>query len=107
MYVAEYNNHRIQVFTPEGQYLRMFGSKGAGPGELCVPAGVAINGDRVYVAEITNNRVSVFSTEGKFMKSFGRKGKAKTQFQHPCSVHVNKDGFILVADRENGRIQVF
>ena len=41
------------------------------------------------------------------MKSFGHKGKAKAQFQSPRSVHVNKDGFILVADRDNDRIQVF
>ena len=105
MYVAEYNNHRIQVFTPEGQYLRML-SKGAGPGELCRPAGVAIDGDQVYVAEGGNHRLSVFSTEGKFLKSFGVKGKAKAQFQYPHSVHVNKDGFIFVADCDNRRIQV-
>jgi len=107
VYVSDIGNHRIQVFTPEGQYLRMFGSEGAGPGELLQPTGVAIDGDRVYVAEVSNNRVSMFNTEGKFLKSFGCKGKAKAQFQSPRSVHVNKDGFILVADFSNDRIQVF
>ena len=107
VYVADSSNRRIQVFTPEGQYVRKFGSKGAGPGELCEPAGVAIDGDLVYVAESGNHRVSVFSAEGKFLKSFGHKGEVKAQFQSPRTVHINKDGFILVADRENGRIQVF
>jgi len=87
--------------------VRMFGSKGAGPGELYRPKGVAIDGDRIYVAESDNHRVSVFSTEGKFFKSFGCKGEAKAQFQCPRSVHVNKDGFILVADYGNNRIQIF
>jgi len=99
--------YRIQVFTPEGQYLRTFGSKATGPGELCDPRGVAIDGDRVYIAEYGNHRVSVFNTEGKFLKSYGCKGEAKAQLQWPCSVHVNKDGFILVADCINHRIQVF
>jgi len=107
VYVADYSNHRIQVFTPEGQYLRTFGSKGAGPGELHDPAGVAIDGDRVYVAEVNNHCVSVFSTEGKFLKSFGYKGEAKAQFQSPRSVHVSKDGFTLVTDDGKNQIQVF
>ena len=107
MYVADYNNHRIQVFTPEGRYVRMFGSRGAGPGELCDPRGVAIDGNRIYVVEYGNQCVSVFNTEGKFLKSFSCKGKAKGQFQAPFSVHVKKDGFILVADLGNDRIQVF
>ena len=85
----------------------MFGSKGAGPGELCKPTGVAIDGDQVYVAEYVNHRVSVFSTKGNFLKSFGCKGEAKGQFQHPRSVHGNKDGFILVADCDNCRIHIF
>ena len=107
VYVADFYNHRIQVFTTEGQYLRKFGSKGTGPGELREPAGVAIDGDRVYVAERDNHRVSVFSTEGKFLKSFGDKGEAKAQLLRPRSVHINKDGFILIADCDNDRIQVF
>ena len=106
-YVADNDNNRIQVFTPEGQYLRTFGSQGAGPEELCKPAGIAVDGDQVYVTEDGNHRVSVFSTEGKFLKSFGCKREARAPFRCPRSVHVNKDGFILVADRQNGRIQVF
>ena len=107
VYLADEHDHHIQVFTPEGQYLRMFGSLGTGPGELCEPAGVAIDGDQVYVTEYSNDRVSVFNTEGKFLKSFGCKGEAKAQFKFPRSVHVNKDGFILIADYGNNRIQVF
>ena len=85
----------------------MFGSKGAGPGELYRPKGVAIDGDRIYIAESDNHRVSVFSTDGKFLKSFGCEGEAKAKFQVPHSIHVTKGGFILVADHDNDRIQVF
>ena len=71
--------------------MRMFGSKGAGPGELGKPEGVAIDGDRVYIAEYANHRVSIFNTEGHFLKSYGCKGETKAQFQYPRSVHVNKE----------------
>jgi len=89
------------VFTPEGLYLRKFGSEGAGAGQLSFPTGIAIDGDRVYVAEHGNNRVSVFSTEGRFLKSFGQKGREKSQFKSPHTIHVSKDRFILIADRCN------
>ena len=101
VYVADHSNHRIQVFTPEGQYLSGIGMC---PGELSYPVGVAIDGDRVYVTENVKNRVSVFSIEGR---SFGRKGEVNAQFRSPRSVHVNKDGYIIVADFSNNRIQVF
>ena len=107
VYVADYSNHRVQVFTPEGQYLRMFGIKGTCASELFYPAGIAVDGDQVYVAEYANHRISVFSTEGKFLKLFGHRGSAIAEFQCPHSVHVNKDGFILIADHKNNRIQVY
>ena len=34
LYVADFENHRVQVFTAEGNYLRQFGRKSSGEGEL-------------------------------------------------------------------------
>ena len=34
VYVANYNNHSIDVFTSDGKYLRRFGSRGSGDGQL-------------------------------------------------------------------------
>ncbi len=50
--MADRDNHHIQVFTAEGNFLRMFGRRGVGRGELNEPRGVAIDSsDRVYVSE--------------------------------------------------------
>ena len=43
MYVAYQYNHRIQVFTVDGVYLRQFGKKGKGEGELNEPVSIAID----------------------------------------------------------------
>ena len=103
VYVTDDQN-RIQVFSPNGQYKTSIGHKIAG--EL-IGTGVAIDGDRVYVTEGGNHRISVFSTEGTFLTSFGHKGNKNAQFHHPQSVYVSRDGFILIADCDNDRIQVF
>ena len=66
--MADTRNHRIQVFTAEGKFLKMFGKRGHGRRELDRPDGVAIDtDDMVYVTEGGNCRVSVFTSEGDFI----------------------------------------
>ena len=98
----------IQVFTAKGKYLRKFGSKGSGQGELNFPSAIAIdNDDVVYVTEQANHRVSIFKTDGTFLTSFGTRGNGPGQFDCPNGIAVDKDGFIYVSDTSNGRVQIF
>ena len=55
-------NHRIQIYSPEGEYINSFGTYGDGYGELNLPWGIHVDefGD-VYVADWGNNRVKIFS----------------------------------------------
>ena len=72
LYVADFRNNRVQVFSQNGTYLRTFGMHGSGPGELSSPVCVHVDHDYVYVVEWRNHRVSVFHTSGAFITSFGR-----------------------------------
>ncbi len=107
VYVADRLNDRIQVFTPEGQFLRKFGDQGGGGGKLRKPSSITIGGNRVYVTERDNGRVVIFTTDGQFLHSFGTKGEEPGQFKSPWGITIDRNGFILVADRDNNRIQVF
>ena len=112
MYVTDTSNHRIQVFTADGVYLRQFGSKGEeegeGVGELNQPASIAIDSSNtVYIGECGNNRVSIFSTDGKFIESFGRGGKGPVEFSSPYGLAVDKNGTLYVSDWWKNRIQIF
>lgn len=52
VYISEYENHRISIFTSMGQFVMSFGKKGEGPGEFLHPYGVAVGGcGEVYVAD--------------------------------------------------------
>src|SRR5918995_440050 len=66
-YVSEYGeNDRIQVFSPEGGWLRQWGGHGLEPGEFLRPRALAIDDrDRIYVADSCNHRIQVFDTQGK------------------------------------------
>lgn len=50
----------LQVFDKNsGVYLRQFGSRGEGNGQLQYPNGVAVDGAHLYVTEKGNHRVQV------------------------------------------------
>ncbi len=102
-----HDNHRIQVITPEGQYLRKFGSQGSECGQLSYPTSLAIDKDRVYVNKYGNDRVSVFTTTGQFLHSFGTRGEEPGQFESPRGIAIDGNGFILVSDCDNKRIEIF
>ena len=108
VYVTDSSNHRIQVFTASGKFLRIFGRYGEGRGELNCPAGIRVDtNDIVYVSEVANGRVSVFTCEGQFITSFGRKGKVLGEFDRPVGLAVDNYGVVYVCDFFNNRIQCF
>jgi DNA-binding beta-propeller fold protein YncE len=54
-----------------------------------------------------NSRVAVFNKDGEPIRQFGEFGKGPGQFNNPHSIAVDVKGNVYVADRGNGRTQVF
>jgi hypothetical protein len=65
LYVADAQDCAIKVFSKAGRFLRSFGRRGRGPGELTFPSGVAVAGDRVFVADKLNARIQAFERDGR------------------------------------------
>ena len=66
VYVADHGNHRIQKFTPEGQFVCSFGTEGSQPGQLYGPSGVTVDdNDLVYVNDC-NDCISVYMPNGEY-----------------------------------------
>ena len=103
VYVADEFNHRIAVFSQEGELVRTFGSKGGGKGEFDSPIGLAtsLDGHHLYVSDQGNHRVQVFTLDGQYVREFGT-----NQFKRP-GLAVTSDGSVLVADRDNNCVAVF
>ncbi|OGD11839.1 MAG: hypothetical protein A2W20_04550 [Candidatus Aminicenantes bacterium RBG_16_66_30] len=96
LFVADAQDCAIKVFSKEGRFLRAFGRKGQGPGELSFPSGVAAAGDRVLVADKFNSRVQVFDHDGKPAGAFA------VPFL-PDKVHALADGAVLVTGNPTGK----
>ena len=61
VYVADTENHRVQKFTSNGEFVTKWGSSGNNVGEFSYEEGIAIGSDgKVYVSDTGNNRIQVF-----------------------------------------------
>ncbi|XP_064112578.1 RING finger protein nhl-1-like isoform X4 [Macrobrachium nipponense] len=119
IYVADTCNHRVQILDSDGVFLKELGvvtSVTLGDGqrytksEFNEPTGVAasLDGSKVYVADAGNHRIKVFNgLTGERELMFGSRGKHKGQFESPESIVVDAEGFMLIGDSGNGRVQVF
>jgi DNA-binding beta-propeller fold protein YncE len=108
-YVAEYGeNDRIQVFSPEGKWLRQWGGHGYEPGEFLKPRALAIDeNDRLYVADSCNHRIQVFDTSGKLLLNWGSRGDRPGQMSYPFDLAIGPDHCLYVCEYGNNRVQKF
>ena len=107
MYVCNFRDNCIQVFSTQGVFLHSFSEKGSSSHKLDYPHSIYIAGDLVYVTEWGDAHcVSVFTKKGKFITSFGKRG-SKGEFRYPGGLAMDSDGVLCVCDFDNKRLQLF
>jgi DNA-binding beta-propeller fold protein YncE len=131
VYCVDDGDQTVRKFSPAGDLLLTIGIKGVasdtgyndklpssrdkllsikrGGPPFNRPTNVAIapNGD-LYVSDGYGNcRVHRFAADGKLIQSWGEPGVGPGEFHLPHGIAIAADGRVLVADRENDRIQIF
>jgi DNA-binding beta-propeller fold protein YncE len=125
VYITDDLDHTIKKFTPDGTLLLTLGKSGS-PSEtgatsqdfrtICragapfhYPTNVALAADgSLYISDgYGNARVHKFSRDGRHLFSWGEAGAGPGQFHIPHGIAVGPDGTVVVADRENSRLQFF
>ena len=102
VYVCDWGNDRVQVFTKSLQFLFDFSEK------MDCPSGMCISNNSVYVTQYIGHSLNEYTAEGNFLKSVGELGKNKLEFDCPLGVAASNDkNRIYVCDRNNNRIQCF
>ena len=114
IYVADTDNHSIQKFDRDGNFLARWGDEpDSEEGKFYYPRGLATSpeGD-VYIADSGNNRIQKFDSEGNLINAWGKfgfawRGAEAGKFDVPWGVTTDKQGFLYVSDTTNARIQKF
>ena len=104
--VTEADSNCVFVFSPEGEKIHSFGSKGTNNRQSQVPSGVTVdNVGNLYVVDYNNNRIHKFTSDGKFIQSVGTQGSGQLQFYYPMGVSFNPNNQKLyVCDHGNHRV---
>ncbi|WP_435056077.1 tetratricopeptide repeat protein [Treponema pallidum] len=105
--VSEFASDRICRLTKEGRFLKSFGGKGRGVGQLIGPQFLATDRyDNIYVTDFGNARVAVFAPDGAPLFHFGQKSARFFGFSAPGGIAI-LDELVYVADALKGAIYVF
>ncbi|MEM7021917.1 MAG: 6-bladed beta-propeller [Pseudomonadota bacterium] len=111
LFLVDRDAHQILILDRDGMLLDKLGERhqprhGA---PFNHPADVAVAADgEIYVADgYGNSMVHRFTADGRHLSSFGRPGDDPSEFTTPHAIWVDRQDRVLVADRENNRVQLF
>ncbi len=111
VYVADTWNYRVQKFTADGQFLKMwssFGPAGSQQDTFYGPRGIVVDAQgHVYVVDTGNKRVVVFDSNGSYIAQFGAAGLDPGKFDEPVGIALDANGVIYITDTWNQRVQTF
>ena len=112
IYCTERDTHVVRKFTTEGELLMTLGTPdepGAEGEPFNKPTDFALGPDgEMYISDgYGNARVHKYSPNGELIKSWGQPGTGPGEFDLPHCVRVDPRNRLMVADRENNRIQFF
>jgi sugar lactone lactonase YvrE len=113
MAIADSGNHRILLWTTDGQPIRAIGSFGSGavwrnPPQFNHPEGVLIHpSGEMFVADTFNHRVVVVDQRGLAVTFWGHHGTDDGNFDKPRNFALGRYGDIWILDSGNSRLQLF
>ena len=125
VYITDDLDHTIKKFTPDGTLIQTFGKSGSSSdtgatsqdfrtirrsgAPFHYPTNVALAADgSLFIADgYGNARIHKFSQDGRHLFSWGEPGAGPGQFRIPHGIAIGPDGMVVVADRENSRLQFF
>lgn len=130
LWIVDRDHAQMMLFTTAGELLRTIGTRGfrsdtgvapddfrsqayqtvthgGAPFNLPTDIDEAPSGELFVTDGYGNARVHKFAADGTHLLSWGEPGSAPGQFRLPHAVWIDRKGRVLIADRENDRVQVF
>ena len=89
---------RVLKFTPDGQFIAQWGSRGYNPGQFVTAHAIEIDAnDVLHVADRENMRIQRFDTEGNLLREW--KFDAMV-----CAMYLHSDGYMYITTGFDGEL---
>ena len=103
IYVADWGNHRVQIVSFKGDFIKRFGQ-----GKLMEPWGIAITSEHIYVTDRGLHALFQFNKNSfELLNRIGTKGQTDGQFNGPRGLCTDYSRDVYVADNANNRVCIF
>ena len=101
VFVTDCINHRLQVLSKQGEFLRTIGSQA----QFKYPYGLCLHAGELIVADCSNHRICVVDpVSGQTLRTFGKEGQGDGEFNRPVGVAVLQGKLF---EWDNHRLLVF
>ena len=107
IFIADSDNHRIQVLNKDLTYSHSFGKKGSSPEQFNDPWDVTFDNEGyLYVADTKNNCIKKFTSTGQYISTFSSEGSNPGQIIQPTFIIIDNN-LLYVSEYGNHRISIF
>lgn len=108
VYVLNWGDDKVQVFTNEGTYVRAFGENGVWPGQFVSPKGIAFDmDDNLYVTDVAFGNIQIFTPKDELALYFGTSGGKLGELSVPAQLAIDSQNRIFVPELGTHRVQIF
>jgi sugar lactone lactonase YvrE len=89
---------RVLKFSPEGRFIRQWGTRGYGPGEFVVAHAIEIDASgTLNVADRENMRIHRYDTDGNYLGEWRFDAMV-------CAIHLHTDGHLYITTGYDGQL---
>ena len=110
LYVVDGGNFRVQVFKPDGTFVRVFGGVGRQGGQFSRPKEAAVDPDgNVYVVDSAFGNFQIFTSDGQLLLNVGTRSErdGMARYMLPSGIAIDGDGRVYVVDQFFRKVDVY
>ena len=107
IFIADSNNHRIQVLNKDLTYSHSLGKRGSSPEQFNYPCDVTFDKEGyLYVTDNNNHCIKKFTSTGQYISTFSSCGSNPGQIKFPVFIIIDNN-LLYVSEHVNNRISIF
>lgn len=110
LYVVDGGNFRVQVYRPDGSFVRTFGAIGRQGGQFSRPKEAATDADgNVYIVDAAFGNFQIFTPDGRLLLSVGSRSEkdGMAKYMLPSGIAIDGDGRVYMVDQYFRKVDVY